>query len=126
MYGNIGGKLMVMAKVLFGIGLVGSVISGLAVITISVVSGIIVIVIGGLASWISTLTMYGLGYLIVLSESMYGDMKYGKIAAETSTPTNTIFSNSRKMGAAKTCPHCGEQVTSDVCGMCGQKNNLYD
>ena len=26
----------------------------------------------------------------------------------------------------RTCPHCGETVTTSECGMCGKKNNLFD
>ncbi len=79
MFNNIGGKIKALAKVLCWIGIVLSVITGIAVmasgnsnITINgsyaivspIVSGIIVIVIGCLISWISSFFAYGFGQLI--------------------------------------------------------------
>ena len=41
------------------------------------------------------------------------------------SPAPTI--SSAKQGKPyKACPHCGETVTSNVCGMCGKTNNLFD
>ena len=122
MYDRIGVKLMVMAKAFFWIGAVGSIIGGLSVITQSPLTGILTIVVGCLVSWLSTLALYGLGYLIVLTESIGAFMN--RQAAEPAP--KTILSNTPKMGPAKACPHCGEQVRSNVCGMCGQTNNLFD
>ncbi len=79
MFNNIGQKIKTLAKVLCWIGIVLSVITGIAAmlsgnstITINgnyavvspVISGIIVIIFGCLASWIGSFFAYGFGQLI--------------------------------------------------------------
>ena len=79
MFSNIGGKIKVLAKVLCGIGIILSIISGIAVMasgnnrvaingTYAIISpviiGIVVIVFGCLMSWIGSFFAYGFGQLI--------------------------------------------------------------
>lgn len=85
MFSNISGKLKTLAKVLCWVGIIFSVISGAVIlsggnsissITVSgtsfavspVAAGIIIIVIGCLTSWISSLFIYGFGQLIENTE----------------------------------------------------------
>ncbi len=85
MFKNIGKKIKVLAKVLCWIGIVLSVISGIAVMasgnnTVSlngsyavvspVITGLIVIVIGCLMSWIGSFFAYGFGQLIENSDEI--------------------------------------------------------
>lgn len=77
MFNNIGSKIMKLAKFQCWIGIIFSVISGIAIIVngasirndgynggSSVLSGIPVIVLGCLFSWIGSLFIYGFGQLI--------------------------------------------------------------
>ena len=79
MWSNIGNKIKVLAKVICWIGIVLSVIAGIAVLagtsTVQaygytygtgggVLTGILVIVLGALGSWIGSLTLYGFGELV--------------------------------------------------------------
>ena len=61
MFSNIGGKIKGLAKAVFWIGLIFSVLLGLA----GGVPGVLVIgIIGGILSWLATFLFYGLGQLI--------------------------------------------------------------
>ena len=69
MYTNIGAKIKVLAKVLAWIGIIGSAIYGGFIIGTAesfygILIGIAYIVIGGVASWISSWVLYGFGELI--------------------------------------------------------------
>ena len=75
MFDNIGGKLKALAKVLCWIGMIISVISGLAAMFSTrngagFFGGLIAIVIGCLLSWIGSFFTYGFGQLIENTESM--------------------------------------------------------
>lgn len=65
MFDNIGGKIKSVAQVLCWIGIVASAISGIAMVfTVNFFVGLLVAAVGGAASWIGSLTMYGMGQLI--------------------------------------------------------------
>ena len=79
MWSNIGHKIKTLAKVICWIGIVLSVIAGIAVIAggntvrsygytyntgSTTLTGILVIVLGALGSWLGSLTMYGFGELV--------------------------------------------------------------
>lgn len=88
MFSNIGGKIKLLAKVLFWIGLILSVVtggiflisprgtatfnysSGYSTQVSSVLAGIIFIFVGFLLSWISSMLLYGFGQLIENSEAI--------------------------------------------------------
>ncbi len=88
MFSNIGGKIKMLAKVLFWIGVIGSVIiGGIFLISprgtatfnysygystqvSSVLAGIIFIFLGFLLSWISSMLLYGFGQLIENSDAI--------------------------------------------------------
>ena len=69
MFNNIGGKIKALAKVLCWIGIVCSVISGIAMMLSQqtdqgVLAGIVTIIVGCLVSWIGSFFAYGFGQLI--------------------------------------------------------------
>ncbi len=82
MYNNVGSKLKGLAKFIAWLGIIGSCISGITIMTAGsritfngaygssslagggVIAGIIIMVIGSLASWLSSLALYGFGELI--------------------------------------------------------------
>ena len=67
MFNNIGGKIKSLAQVVCWIGIICSVISGIAIMATDedlAFSGFVIIVIGSLVSWVSSFTLYGFGQLI--------------------------------------------------------------
>ena len=68
MFNNIGLKIKKLAKVLCWIGIIISVISGIAMMASgnggAVLTGLLVIGLGSLISWLLTLTLYGFGQLV--------------------------------------------------------------
>lgn len=73
MFSNIEKKIKTLAKVLTWIGIVGSVLAGLMLIITGmsqgaggagVALGILMMVLGSLGSWISSLTLYAFGQLV--------------------------------------------------------------
>ena len=74
MFENIGSKIMKLAKVLCWLGIIASVITGIAIIGASsynryssgssILAGILTIVFGCLLSWIGSFFTYGFGQLI--------------------------------------------------------------
>lgn len=71
MYNNIGRKIKMLATIVFIIGCVGSAIAGISLISAyeSILSfGGLIIILGPLASWISTCLLYGFGQLIENSD----------------------------------------------------------
>lgn len=88
MYNNVGAKLKGLAKFLAWFGIIGSCISGITIMAAGssisyygaygssslagggLVGGIIIMVIGSLASWLSSLALYGFGEMIENVASM--------------------------------------------------------
>ena len=64
MFNNIGKKLKTLAKVLAILGIIGSVISGIVLISVSeklIAIGLVIMILGSLVSWISSWAMYAIG-----------------------------------------------------------------
>ena len=71
MFNNIGGKIKVVAKTICFVGIILSIISGLVLILAdvrTVFSGILLIIVGPIASWIGSFMTYGFGQLIENSD----------------------------------------------------------
>lgn len=64
MFDNIGGKIKIFAKIVCWIGIIASIISGFALISMSDVLGVLTMIIGPIASWLGSFTLYGFGELI--------------------------------------------------------------
>ena len=78
MWNNIGHKLQTFAKILCWLGIIGSVIAGIAAIVAGsgssyrygysagsgILAGLLTIVLGSLFSWIGSWAMYGLGLVV--------------------------------------------------------------
>ncbi len=73
MFDNVGRQIKSFAKVLFYLGVVGSFIGGLVLLAMGseaweggtfIIAGLLLIVVGTLVSWISSLLLYGFGELI--------------------------------------------------------------
>ena len=78
MYENIGEKIKILAKVLFGIGLAVSVFTGFSNISLGVeieigsviILGLLTLVLGPLFAWLSTWLLYGFGELIDTNQKL--------------------------------------------------------
>lgn len=74
MFSNIGGKIKGLAKVFTWIGIIASVISGIAMMLmdddIFLFIGLIIMIAGSLLSWISSFMLYGFGHLVENSDKL--------------------------------------------------------
>lgn len=105
MFENIGGKIKVLAKVCTWIGIGGSVLAGVPVMIASGVAGLIVIVVGCLASWVGSFLLYGFGQLVENSDKMAANSE--KVAANSAT----LSANSELLvGNAKKMIEIGEEL----------------
>lgn len=73
MFKNIGRKIKMLAKVICWIGIIFSLIAGIILIAIgaqhwngevTVITGVIVLILGPISSWLGSFTLYGFGELI--------------------------------------------------------------
>ena len=141
MFNNVGGKLKTIAGFFTWVGIAAAVIIGIAIIDLTTfLVGLMVMAIGSFISWISSLGLYAFGELVENSTIIAAKCSESEIVASTpvanrpatkstvySSTTNNIFkSASSGTAPAKYCPHCGEPVKTSICGMCGQRNNLFD
>ena len=144
MFNNVGRKLKAIAGIFAWVGIIASIVLGIVIIdALSFLVGLLVIAIGSLASWISSLGLYAFGELVDNStivanqyrESGYEEKAPGfketffpNFGANNTAPKSTVYGSSNQSSTAPTkyCPHCGEAVRTSICGMCGQRNNLFD
>ena len=72
MFDNIGSKIKTLAKVVCWIGIIGSIIAGIAMIAtlgeVGVLSGLLTIVLGALLSWVGLFVLYGFGEMVENSD----------------------------------------------------------
>ena len=72
MFDNIGSKIKTLAKVVCWIGIIGSIIAGIAMIatmgSVGVLSGLLTIVLGALLSWVGSFVLYGFGEMVENSD----------------------------------------------------------
>lgn len=141
MFNNVGRKLKDIASVITYIGIALSVILGILMIkSIGFLLALLIIAVGSFISWISSIGIYAFGELVdnsTIIASHYKSADDSRVySTATSAPTadtsNTAaskvgipLSSNPQQTTVKTCPHCGEVVRTGVCGMCGNKNNLF-
>ena len=72
MFDNIGSKIKALAKVVCWIGIIGSIIAGIAMIatmgSVGVLSGLLTIVLGALISWVGSFVLFGFGEMVENSD----------------------------------------------------------
>ena len=72
MFDNIGSKIKTLAKVVCWIGIIGSIIAGMAMIatmgSVGVLSGLLTIVLGAMISWVGSFVLYGFGEMVENSD----------------------------------------------------------
>lgn len=81
MFDNIGSKLKAVAEVFAWLGIIASSIFGLVIMFANEdtpLPGLIIIVVGCLGSWLSSLSMYGFGQLIENTDKLVEQQKTAK------------------------------------------------
>ncbi len=115
MFNNIGKKIKTLAEIICWLGIIFSVLFGLGNIFsdksgLSLFTGLFLMIVGPLISWIGTFLLYGFGQLIENSDILVNlsyDKKYNN---------DYICSN---------CPECGAEISTDdnFCKSCGCELN---
>ena len=113
MWNNIGRRLQALAKVVCWIGIIGSAIWGIVIMTQSnyyqstILSGLITLVIGCFASWIGSWAMYGLGLVVEYVENGGGSSySYSGTSAGTVPDSTTADRSSFSYADYWICPNC--------------------
>ncbi len=133
MFDNIGGKIKSLAQIACWIGMVCSVIWGIVVWVeeLGFWLGLGIIVLGSLASWISTFTLYGFGQLIENSD--YQKYYLKKLVDKEKEPVTVVHrevlknsDNSQSATPEKkeithrwACNSCGKMRSQSPCEFCG-------
>lgn len=138
MYDNIAKTIKTIALLLFIVGVIVSIILGIN--NMHLQFGWIILIGGIIVVFISSVFIYGFGEIIDILD----DIRHNTKRSSTGSSGNGVSiikddiarkervkavfksTNIKNPIQTKRCPHCGEVVTSDTCGMCGKKNNLYD
>lgn len=135
MFRNPGEKVKGFAEIICILGIIASIITGLVMISngaqayrggeAMITTGVIVMIAGSLASWLSALGLYAFGQLVVRVESI--DRRLANIDAMTN-PVSDPPLTSTPMGPASEeldgnqwrCPECGEinPQTAAYCHKC--------
>lgn len=104
MFDNIGSKIKLLAEAITAIGVVASIISGIAFMNSgsTFVFGLIVAVLGSVLSWICSFIIYGFGQLIENTDQIICLMKKEEI--------NNFNDTSTDEQGAIICPHCERKV----------------
>ena len=143
MFNNIGEKLKSVARIITVFGIIVSIIAGILTLKNNGI-GIVIALLGSLVSWMSSLALYGFGQLIENSDRMVAMQKQllqmsgvsasdpfaaNKRASTPPKPVDNVLSRSisheNPTQERRRCIYCGEILKSDVCEMCGQKDNSY-
>ena len=112
------------AKIATIIGMVGSVIGGIALFAAELAgAGIVVIVLGCLFSWIGSLALYGFGELIEQVEKISYNTEKPPVSLVKNVEQEKTVKHIVAQSSKKTCPCCSHEVAQSdtVCKHCGQK-----
>jgi hypothetical protein len=139
MYDNIASKIKALAQISFAIVAIASIVLGIALLNGTYGWSLVIVVVGPLMAWISSLFLYGFGELIERTASIdaklqsqkkrdsliKNDTKETKDEDFASVQPKKAFMNVADNAPKKMCPHCGEWISKNICDMCGEKNNLF-
>ena len=141
MFNNIGSKIKGLAYVICVLGIVLSVIYGIAMmVNEAYLAGILTIVLGALLSWLGSFGTYGLGQLIENSDMLVAALSNkgissadgasmlhrAEVATEESKPTWQCACGAKNPTTVNYCLSCRrsrtEAVTTIKCPFCGANN----
>ena len=134
MFDNIGKKLKGLAYFICFGGIIIFLIFGIILLFDGLILiGLLTIIFGSLESWISSWITYAIGEIAEntstyhpTSKQTFVHVNNGKEEAEIKKTSVLVSKPSHSQSYQyKTCPHCGETVTSNTCSMCGKENNLF-
>lgn len=120
MYSNIGGKIKILAKVLAWIGIIACFIVGVTLIALEPALGLVgflIMILGGILSWISSFVLYGFGELVENSDILaFSRGRTKNYPVEGSNPQNHFYeaNSSHKWR----CPRCGNMISDSTCPFC--------
>ena len=134
MFDNIGSKIKTLARIVCWLGIIISVISGLAIMVSNeetIFVGTLIILLGSIGSWIGSFVLYGFGQLIENSDTLVEISKHSIskspkesfVAASPNTDTTDGFSEDNDIH----CPHCDRKIMvpqgtiSANCPWCNKK-----
>ena len=136
MFDNIGGKIKALAVVLCILGMVLVVILGCMLFEDSVLTGLVTIVAGCVASWIGSFFVYGFGQLVedtsAIREALKGQSKTETVKKalpiQEQRPTKSSVAQAVPSVAKKvevsgwTCSKCQffNTTSKDKCSLCGE------
>ncbi len=133
MFENIGEKIKIVATIATVIGIIFSIISGLAlIIEEEIFPGLATMIVGSLVAWIGSFILYGFGEIIEQLTEANANSK--KLYALLQNQTNTItkISTTEKPASEKSteksasdrhlwrCDNCGKLVDSHPCPFCNK------
>ena len=137
MYDNIGSKLKGWAQVeLFG-GVIAALIAGIGMLEADPLIGFLVILLGSVGAWLSSLVLYGLGKVVSVAEKYESGAFTKTQSAKKQTNKKTSGNPASKeiLGAQTSkeiiCPECKESLYFEQtegeaeCPWCGCKVNLH-
>ena len=153
MFNSIGQKIKSLAKVFFWIGVIGSAVSGIVMMTaddeVMIVFGVLTIVFGIMFSWVGNFFIYGFGQLVENSDRMVQLLESGTVSTKRERKAESECAPQPKQApkAAKAvpqpsepgeekemaCPHCAQQLyvteqdaSGFFCPFCGGKVTAED
>ena len=120
MFDNIGEKLISLAIVFFGIGVISSIVAGVVCFCLDMaLVGVVVMAVGSLVSWLSCAAVYTIGELHCkvcrIERELHAVGQYHK----TSTVSASVSKQSQEIPMAKKLAK--DSGTPFVCGACGKE-----
>lgn len=140
MFDNIGSKVKTMAKIFCWLGIIGSIITGIALIINgtqyryqqgTVLYGVLVIIAGSFLSWLSSLGLYAIGESAensricaeILAEKTGKNIKHQKKESGYNPLQDKYPGKTARQMGLKRCPVCGKPVykvdlDKTICDFC--------
>lgn len=126
MYDNIGRKLKDLAQIFTALGIIASIIFGIFMFVGSqIFLGLLVIALGSLLSWISSLFLYGFGELIeknceiarntdiivksLESKNAIEQVQVAENQQDTTSTHKWLCNNCKKLRTKSPCEYCGKE-----------------
>lgn len=124
MFENIGAKIKTLAIVITTISIIVSIIWGISVIRYSFLSGLLVIILGSLLSWVGSFILYGFGQLVENSDVIAKHYKNLKAKEKTSASKKPELEiNPQFSYSCKYLTKTGS-ILKGSCDVCGRIDDL--
>ena len=130
MYNDVGKKIKGLMKTLLTIGIVLSVVGGIAVMAIDddlIVAGLLIVMVGSLVSWISCIFAYAFGELVDRTCNIEKLLRLSQI--EGGLPLEVNAAPQAKSEKFIFCKMCGTKFDlnqGNACPNCGCENNIKE